>query len=137
LAFSGILQVNAQTLDVSITVSSLSPPRVRVEGTRSIGAKEWSFLNVYGSVIGLGERVEGLTFENSEGVVVSSRKMAPGLFESEREAFKFSYELRLDPPAKAGDAAHVSWLDAERGMLMLADLLRDSRAMPSSASGCR
>lgn len=113
----------AQTTEVKISVVSLSPPRVRVEGTRAAPTKSWSFLNVYGGVMGLGGRVENFSLTDAARAAVASRRLAPGEFEAEREAAHFSYELKLDPPQRATDAAHVSWLTEERGLLLLADLL--------------
>jgi predicted metalloprotease with PDZ domain len=113
----------AQSLDVKITVATLAPPRLRVEGTRAGGAKSWSFLNVYAGAIGLGERVENLVVKEMGGREVAVRKLAPGEFEAAADAAAFSYDLRLNPPKNASDAAHVSWLTPERGFLMLGDLL--------------
>lgn len=114
---------SAQSLDVKISVSSVAPPRVRVEGARTNGARAWSFLNAYAGVIGLGERVDNLSLADAGGQAVGVRKLAPGEYEAEREAARFSYDVKLDPPPRPGDAAHVSWLTGERGLLMLADLL--------------
>lgn len=126
-----ITSSRAQTLDVKLSVATLAPPRLRVEGTRAGGARTWSFLNVYGGALGLGERIENLALADAEGKEVAVRKRAPGEFEAARDATRFSYEIRLDPPTNASDAAHVSWLTGERGLLMLGDVLpgpsRDAR----------
>lgn len=122
---------NAQSLDVKISVSSVAPPRVRVEGTRADGTRAWSFLNAYAGVIGLGERIENLSLADAGGQAVDVRKLAPGEYAAEREAARFSYDVKLDPPKRPGDAAHVSWLTNERGLLMLADLL------PSPSGGAK
>ncbi|HEX7175861.1 MAG TPA: hypothetical protein VF240_11430 [Pyrinomonadaceae bacterium] len=131
LLILGITSSHAQTLDIKLSVATLNPPRLRVEGARTNGARTWSFLNVYGGALGLGERIENLTLADAEGKEVAVRKRAPGEFEAVREATRFSYEIRLNPPANASDAAHVSWLTDERGLLMLADVLpgplRDAR----------
>src|SRR5207245_10372348 len=50
-------------------------------------------------------------------------KIAPGQFDSPKPAARFRYEVSLKPPAFAMDSAMVSWLNQERGLLMLADLL--------------
>ncbi|MFL6229941.1 MAG: hypothetical protein ACJ741_14300 [Pyrinomonadaceae bacterium] len=113
----------AQTTEARVAVVSLSPPRVKVEGTRSAPAKAWSFRESYAGITGLGERMENLTLADERGTVVAVRKLAPGEYESEREAVKFSYELKLDPPSAANDAAHVSWLTPTQGALMPGDLM--------------
>ena len=112
----------SQSLEINLTVSP-DAPRVRVEGTRDAATKAWSFTNVYAGVMGLGERVENLKLADASGQAVAARRLAPGEYEAEREAVRFSYDLRLDPPADAGTAAHVSWLTSDRGLLLLGDLL--------------
>ncbi|MDT7602305.1 MAG: hypothetical protein QOF61_302 [Acidobacteriota bacterium] len=113
----------AQTTQARISVVSLSPPRVRIEGTRDAPTKVWSFRNAYAGIIGLGERIENLSLADERGAVVAARKLAPGEYESATDAVKFSYDVKLDPPTSATDAAHVSWLAETRGALMPGDLL--------------
>jgi len=113
----------AQALDMKIKVLAVSPARVRVEGRRDGGATAWSLRNFYGSAAGLAERVENFALYDESGAVVNVRKLAPGEFSAGRPASRFSYEMKLDPPAFVSDSPHVSWLTADRGLLMLADLL--------------
>ena len=112
-----------QTLDVRIKVLSASPPRVRVEGKRDGGSTAWSVRNFYGSAAGLAERVEKFELFDEGGAVVNVKKLAPGEFSAGRPASRFSYEMKLEPPAFVSDSSHVSWLTADGGLLMLADLL--------------
>ena len=114
---------SAQTLDVKIRVVSTSPARVHVEGRRQGGATNWSFRNFYGGASGLAERIENFAVADEGGAVVAVNKLAPGEFTAAKSATRFSYDLKLDPPAFVSDAAHVSWLNAERGLLMPADFL--------------
>jgi hypothetical protein len=123
LLLACVSAARAQTTEARIAVVSLAPPRVRVEGTRSTPARSWSFRNGYAGIIGLGERIENLTLTDASGAVVSVRRLAPGEYESERAAVKFSYEIKLDPPTATDDAAHVSWLAPTAGALMPGDLL--------------
>jgi hypothetical protein len=113
----------AQTVEARVSVASLSPPRVRVEGKLAAAATAWSFRNAYAGLLGLGERVEKLTLADARGADVPARRLAPGEYTAERPAVAFSYEVKLDPPAAAADAAHVSWLNESRGVLMPGDLL--------------
>jgi hypothetical protein len=121
LAFAA--HARAQTTEAHITVVSLAPPRVRVEGARSMATRAWSFRNAVAGISGLGDRIENLSLTEARGSAVAVRKLAPGEYESEHEAVKFSYEIRLDPPSSPNDAAHVSWLTDARGALMPGDLL--------------
>src|SRR5215212_5225267 len=114
---------SAQALDVKITVVPGSPARVRVEGRRAEAATAWSIRNFYGSAAGLAERVENFQLFGEDGSAVAVKKLAPGEFSAASPASQFAYDFKLDPPAFVNDSSHVSWLTADRGLLMPADLL--------------
>ena len=114
---------SARSLDVKITVVSASPARVRVEGRRDAGTNAWSFRDSYAGAVGLAGRIENLSLADEGGASVPVRRLAPGEFTSARSATRFSYEMRLDPPSFITDASHVSWLTADRGLLMPGDIL--------------
>lgn len=113
----------AEPLNLRISVVSLAPARVRVEGERSNETRTWSFRNIYGNLVGLGERIENLSLKDASGANVPVRKLASGEYEAASAATHFSYEVKLDPPSFESDASHASWLTPERGFLMLGDLL--------------
>lgn len=79
-------------------------------------ARSWSFLNSYAGAIGLATRID--EFRSS----VPVRIAAPGEFRAEQDVTEFSYRVRL-PVNQTERAAHVSWLTADSGLLMLADLI--------------
>ncbi len=114
--------VCAQSLRVVIRVVPESN-RVIIEGTCP-PTKVWSFRDSYAGILGLGGRIEGLRLFDNSDIEIPYRKIAPGQFASEASASRFQYEVRLTPPATASDAVKVSWLNTERGLLMLGDLLR-------------
>ena len=114
---------SAQAMDVKIKVVPGTPARVRVEGRRAEASTAWSIRNFYGSAAGLAERVENFALFDDKGAAVVVRKLAPGEFSASGPASRFSYDFKLDPPAFVSDSSHVSWLTADRGLLMLADLL--------------
>ncbi|MFN2455238.1 MAG: hypothetical protein ABR577_13550 [Pyrinomonadaceae bacterium] len=118
---AGVAQ--AQTIDARISVVSLAPARVRVEGERAVSSRRWSFRNAYASVNNLADRIENLSLTDEHGANVTARKLAPGEYAAEESVKHFSYEVKLDAPPNDGDAAYVSWLNAARGVLMLGDLL--------------
>jgi len=95
---------------------------VRVEGI-CVPNRIWSFRKSYANAMDLGNRIAKLTLADAEGKDVPVRKLAPGEFESEMAASRFRYEVNLAPPQRAGDAAFVSWLGTNQGLLMLGDLL--------------
>jgi predicted metalloprotease with PDZ domain len=114
---------SAQALDVKLKVVPGAPARVRVEGRRAEAASAWSIRNFYGSAAGLAERVENFELFDDKGAAIAVRKLAPGEFSTAAPASRFAYDFKLDPPAFVSDSSHVSWLTADRGLLMLADLL--------------
>jgi predicted metalloprotease with PDZ domain len=111
----------AEKLVVTIKVSPESS-RVVIEGSGAARA-QWSFTDSYGSVLGLAGRIENFQLFTATGYPIEVRKLAPGQFESEKPAGTFKYEVKLSPPAIPADAAMVSWLTRERGVLMLSDFL--------------
>lgn len=96
--------------------------RVVVEGRGAVSSA-WSFRDSYAGILGLGNRIEQFALYDEAGKEISTRKLAPGQFEAAKPASHFRYEVNLQPPVRALDSAKVSWLTAERGILMLADLL--------------
>jgi predicted metalloprotease with PDZ domain len=115
--------IKAQSIDATISVLSVAPPRVRVEGVRETVSNNWSFRNVYASVIGIGDRIENLTLRDAQGANIPVRKLAPGEWKAEAPATRFSYEVKLDVPEMATDGVYVSWLTNQYGFLMTGDLL--------------
>ncbi len=113
--------VLAQNLRVVIRLVPESN-RVIIEGSCA-PTKVWSFRDSYAGVLGLGGRVERLRLFDNAGIEIPYRKIAPGQFASDASASSFQYEVRLTPLATASEAAKASWLNTERGLLMLADLL--------------
>jgi M61 glycyl aminopeptidase len=111
-----------EVLNARIT---LVPPwaKLSIEGNYQSGASTWSFLNVRGGLIGLGDRIESFKLMDSGGREIQAQKIAPGEFESLTKASRFSYEVDLTQPKHPEDAAHISWMSKDQGFLMTADLL--------------
>lgn len=128
----------AESMNARITVLSVAPARVRIEGERSVATRVWSFRNVYAGVMNLGVRIEKLTLADSNGVDVPVRRIAPGEYAAASAATRFVYEMKLDAPLWETEAAHISWLTNERGFLMLGDLLplaaNENEGMKTSAT---
>ena len=113
----------AQELSAQLSVVSLAPPRVRVEGSRGSATRSWSFRHSYAGISLGADRLENLSLKDASGADVTLRKLAPGEYEAERPATRFSYEIRLEPPLDTSSAAHLSWLTNDYGVLMPGDLL--------------
>ena len=124
--------VKAQQVNVTVHVFPGSAGHVVIEGNCE-PTKVWSFRNDYAGISDLGARVDGLKLFDPAGAEVPARKIAPGQFEAATAAGKFRYEVNLAPPARASDAARVSWLNKEQGLLMLADLLPVSQSKAANS----
>ena len=96
--------------------------RIIVEGSGT-PRSNWSLRDSYAGVIGLGARIARFELSDQQGIPIEVRQMAPGQFASTKPATKFRYEVSLTVPSRPSDSALVSWLNAERGILMPGDLL--------------
>jgi hypothetical protein len=88
----------------------------------SAPGRSWSFRNAYASALGLAERVEVFQAFGESGQDARVKKSAVGEFRSELDATRISYTVKLSEP-RSEHLPYVSWLDAERGVLMFADLV--------------
>jgi predicted metalloprotease with PDZ domain len=121
LVYPASEEAHAQSLKVRVSITSLSPARVLVEAEGPL-ADTWSFRNIYAGIPSLGYRVESLKVA-APAETVSVRNLAPGEFRSSKEVSTFSYEIQLAERSRLAELSHVSWINQERGFLMLADLL--------------
>src|SRR5262245_5110073 len=94
---------------------------VSIEVSGMPGSK-WSFRDSHAGVLGLGNRIEQFAAFAENGAELAVRKIAPGQFDSVKAGTSVRYRVKLLPPFSS-DAARVSWLTADRGLLMAADLL--------------
>jgi predicted metalloprotease with PDZ domain len=124
--------VKAQQVNVTVSVIPGSPGHVVIEGSCE-PTKVWSFRNEYAGVSELGSRVEALKLFDPAGTEIRVRKIAPGQFEAATAAARFHYEVSLAAPAQPSNAARASWLNKERGLLMLADLLPVSQSRAANS----
>lgn len=131
LASSG--KVSAQSVRVQIAVVSTAPARVLINVNFPTPTSSFSFRNSYAGILGLGERIERVEAE-LDGKNISVRKLAPGEYETQEKVTRVSYEVKLAEPAQPAQMSHVSWLDAETGLLMLADLLPRLARQPGEAA---
>jgi M61 glycyl aminopeptidase len=122
LLLTSLLKVDAQTIRTRISVISLAPARVRIDVDLPTPTDVLSFPNVYAGVLGLGERIEKTEAIGAGGRTALLQKIAPGEFQSSEKFTRFSYVVDLREPARPAQMSHVSWLNREQGLLMLADL---------------
>lgn len=116
------IDARAQTSQVQIKVVSLAPARALVDLELLTATNVLSFPNAYGGVLGLADRIENLE-GNFDGRSIQVKKRAPGEYQAEMPVNRIRYEVRLAEPAQPAHMAHVSWLNKDQGLLMLADLL--------------
>ncbi len=124
---------SAQTLSIRVQIVPSSPARLLIEASGP-PSSTWSFPDSYAGVLGLANRVEKFQLFDLQGREIPVRKLAAGQFASDVPAAKIKYEMQIAPPARASDAAFVSWLDVDRGVLMIGDLLP---VFPSSQTNDR
>lgn len=100
-----------------------SPPdQLQVNISARHPIQTWSFLNSYAGATGMAERVHNFR-DDSRGVEpAAARKIAAGVFRADHPLHAAIYEVKLSL-GRSSDAAHVSWLTSDGGVLMLADLL--------------
>jgi predicted metalloprotease with PDZ domain len=115
--------IEAQTLQVRISVTSVLPAVIRIEVEFPTPRNALSFRNTYGGVLGLGERIEMPEAIQANGGSIAVQKLAPGEFQTAEKFTRFRYDVSLSPPARPAQMSHVSWINREHGLLMLADLL--------------
>lgn len=124
IILAAFLLTSAQNSNVQITVISLeSPARAKIEGQLKQSRNDWSFRQTYAGVSGLAERIESVNFTDDKGNRIAFKKLVSGEYQTESAAAKFSYEIKLEPPADTSDSAYVSWLTDERGLFLTNDLL--------------
>ncbi|MEP6819551.1 MAG: hypothetical protein ABJA18_08460 [bacterium] len=126
LSFTTLSNVSAQALNARISVTSVFPARIRIDLRLPAATNSLSFRNTYGGVLGLGERIETVEGVRDNGGQVRVQKLAPGEFQSTEKFTRFTYEVNLAELLRTADLSHVSSLNRDQGLLMLADLLPQS-----------
>ena len=123
LGLATLSSVRAQTISARISVISTVPARLRIDAEFPNPISALSFRNTYAGVLGLGERIEAIEGFAAGGEPVQVQKLAAGEFRASQKLPRFRYEVNLAPPSRPAQMSHVSWLNADQGLLMMADLL--------------
>ena len=126
LSFGSIATLNAQTINARISVISTAPARIKIDARLPSATTVLSFRNTYAGVLGLGERIETVEGIRDNGAKVPLQKLTPGEFQSVEKLSRFAYEVNLAGPRRPADLSHVSSLNSDYGLLMMADLLPQS-----------
>jgi predicted metalloprotease with PDZ domain len=120
-----VFNANLFAQNIEVKIKLMAPNRLSVKGSfinRGNSFKEWSFLQNYADVPNLGERIENIRFA-SDDYRIEHKKIGSGEFQATEPPLVWEYEVNLGKLAKITDAAHVSWLSENQGLLMLEDLL--------------
>jgi predicted metalloprotease with PDZ domain len=104
---------------------------VRIELQLPKATSQLSFINTYAGILGLGDRIEAVEGFETDGSETRLQKLAPGEYRTTRALARFRYEVNLAPPSRPAQMSHVSWLDADDGLLMMADLLPQAPGLPA------
>ena len=126
LSFGSIPTLNAQTINARINVISTATARIKIDARLPSATTVLSFRNTYAGVLGLGERIETVEGIRDNGAKVPLQKLTPGEFQSVEKLSRFAYEVNLAGPRRPADLSHVSSLNSDYGLLMMADLLPQS-----------
>jgi predicted metalloprotease with PDZ domain len=126
---------SAQAANVEIRLL-LDSNRVAIE-VNGAPSSSWSFIDSYAGIVGLGRRVEHFTVVDETGADLPVKQTAPGQFKSESAAKRVRYEVNLKPVSRASDFSRMSWLDKDRGVLMLLDLLPVGTESPGASEAYR
>ena len=110
----------AQIQHSQAKIQVLKPDLVRITIRARRPHRDWSFINSYGSTLGLAERLHDFRSGDTDPVAV--RKISSGVFQADRPVDAVAYEIHLALDT-ATDPTQVSWLTVQGGVLMMADLL--------------
>ncbi len=121
----GQINVSARSFEMRVAILSTENAVVKVTGKLSEPEKHWSFADSSANALNLAGKISGLQFFDERGTEIVFVRQSAGEFETATAAGSFSYEVKLDFPQPATQAAHISWLTKNQGLLMLNDLLPD------------
>jgi len=122
LCLTCMVEARAQSSRVEIKIVSVAPARVSVDLELRAATTVVSFRNAYAGVLGLGNRIERLE-ASVDGQSIPIKALGPGEYQSEVKVSRLRYEVNLAEPVQPAQMSHVSWLNKDHGLLMLADLI--------------
>jgi hypothetical protein len=120
------LSILAQDLEIKIKV--IESGRVSVEGkfladSRTLATRDISFLRNIADVSELGERIENFRVFGKNDHPIEVKKLGAGEYQTTEISNAWNYEVKINPPLKITDSAHISWLLNDLGILMVGDLV--------------
>ena len=110
--------------DIEVVVRITPTGSVRLHGVfrkKEKSFQHWSFLSEYADAVNLSDRIKKLKFF-SENKEIENKKLSPAEFQTDELPLKWQYTIDISPRKNITDAAHISWLSVETGILMTGDL---------------
>lgn len=135
LPFFAILQilhfftnVSGQDVEATIEINPNSPTNAIISGKfldQKFASKNrnLSFVRSLSGISNLGRRLSEVKLNDSNGSAVPFLTAVPGEYVADAPFTNWSYAIDLKPLKEQTAAAHVSWINANEGLLMLDDLL--------------
>ncbi len=116
-----------QQVSVTIRIKSIPSFSADVRGSfpadRGTSRHYIWFLNQYAGMTDLGKRISPVYLYDRQGFLVSRRSLLADEGLNIGEFSEFGYSVDLRPRESRFAAAHLSWVNADAGVLMLDDLL--------------
>lgn len=112
--------------DLEVKIKLLPQSRVLIEGktlNKSFVSKNLIFLDNYADVSNLASRIENLKFFDEKRGEIQLKKINQSEYGSNQFLTFWKYEMNAGISQMITDAAHVSWISENQGLLMLNDLL--------------
>ncbi len=113
----------AQDVETTVKIGPISGQIVSISGKNVGKRKNLSFLLSAAGVDKLGERISDVNLFDADGKNVAYRKFIAGEYVADSEFVSWDFKIDLAPPKLQTAAAHISWIAANKGIFMLADML--------------
>jgi predicted metalloprotease with PDZ domain len=129
--------VPAQRIEANIKIASSASASVEgrlIKENSNQTILNWSFANSIAGIENLGTRISDFSLLDGNNQPIRFVKLIGGEYLASAEADAFRYGVKLNLPAEVKAMAHGSWLDDEKGLLMLGDLLPQSGANNKAVS---
>jgi hypothetical protein len=126
---------NASGQDIEATIEIRAENQTAiVSGVFREADRNLSFVRSFAGFDALGERVKDLDLKDADNRSVAFQASVPGEYVSTIPFKAWRYSIDLSPRKQQTAAAHVSWISANAGLLMLRDLL-PSKGQSSPVAG--
>lgn len=117
-----------QDFEVKIKLPKNSVRVADIEGkflnsSKLTSDKNWVFARSVAGFEGLGDRISTLSLLDNSNEKISVKKLIAGEYLAEGGAAVWKYRINLESRRNFAEKAHISWLEADKGILMLRDTL--------------